>query len=74
MHAAEAPLPKLLTAHELADQLDSISLHRIYELVRSGELPVIRVGRSYRFSVPQIASWLANGGTAADEQPLQGEG
>ena len=65
---AEAALPKLLTAHELADQLDSISLHRIYELCREGSIPHVKVGRSVRFAVPQIVAWLEAGGTAVDDQ------
>ena len=66
--SVEEKLPKLITAHELANQLDSISLHRIYELCRAGSIPHVKVGRSVLFAVPAIASWLASGGTAADER------
>ena len=62
--SVEEKLPKLLTAHELADQLDSISLHRIYELCREGSIPHVKVGRSVRFAVPAIASWIEAGGTS----------
>ena len=65
--SVEEKLPKLLTAHELANQLDSISLHRIYELVREGSLPAVRVGRSVRFSAQAIAAWIENGGTTGPD-------
>ena len=65
---AAPPLPRLLTASDLAEQFDSLSRQRIYELARSGDLPVIRVGRSYRFSVQAVVAWLEAGGTAADDQ------
>ena len=66
---AEAHLPRLLTAHDLADQLDSLSLHRIYELCREGLIPHVKVGRSVRFAVPAIASWIEAGGTSGPDGP-----
>jgi len=69
MQATAAPqLGRLLTAPELAEQLGSISRDRLFELAREGKIPHVKVGRSVRFAVPAIASWLASGGTAADER------
>ncbi len=68
MHATAAPpLPRLLTAHDLAEQFDSLSRQRIYELARVGALPTIHVGRSVRFSAQAVADWLESGGTCAEE-------
>lgn len=36
----------------------------VYELVRSGTLPVVRIGRLVRFSPDQIARWISTGGKA----------
>lgn len=55
-------LPRLLTAKQLADQL-SIPVWRVYELSRTGQIPVVHVGRSYRFSAQAIETWILNGGT-----------
>ena len=60
---ADRPLPKLLKAADLAEQFDSLSRQRIYELARNGGIPAIRVGRSWRFSAQAVASWLEAGGT-----------
>ena len=53
---AEAPLPRLLTADDLADQFASLSRQRIYELARDGGIPAIRVGRSWRFSAQAVTA------------------
>lgn len=52
--AGERPLPevKFLTAVEVADAL-RVSKMTVYRLVHAGELPAIRVGRSFR--VPEQA-------------------
>ena len=61
----EAELPQLLTALDLAKQLDSISRHRLYELARADQIPHVRIGRSYRFSKRAIIAWVEAGGTSA---------
>ncbi len=62
MHDHSAALPRLLKAKELHDQTD-LPLARIYELARTGQLPVIRLGRAMRFDPVEVAAWLRNGGT-----------
>lgn len=47
----------LLTAAEVADQL-RVSTMTIYRLIRSGELPAVRVGRNYRVRAGDLASYL----------------
>ena len=34
----------------------------VYDLVRSGALPVVRIGRLIRFAPDQIAEWISAGG------------
>lgn len=48
---------RLLTAAEVADQL-RVSTMTIYRLIRSGELPAVRVGRNYRVRVSDLERYL----------------
>jgi excisionase family DNA binding protein len=54
---------KCWKAPELAARYD-VTPWRIYELVRDGKIPAIRLGRSVRFDPATIAAWEAQGGTA----------
>lgn len=57
----------ILIADEVAELL-RVDRQRIYELVRTNQIPFIKLGeRQYRFSRPVIENWLTNGGT--NEQP-----
>lgn len=49
---AEASAPKFLTVAEVAE-LARVSRMTVYRMVHSGDLPAVRVGKSYR--VPQAA-------------------
>ena len=64
-------LPRLLKASDLAQQT-GISVPRIYELARTGQLPCIRLGRSMRFDPLAVRAWLEAGGTCNGTG--QGEG
>jgi excisionase family DNA binding protein len=48
---------RLLTAHEVADQL-RVSTMTIYRLIRRGELPAVRVGRNYRVRESELEAYL----------------
>jgi excisionase family DNA binding protein len=48
---------QLLTAAEVAAQL-RVSTMTIYRLIRSGELPAVRVGRNYRVPVAELERYL----------------
>ena len=56
-------LQRLLTAAEVAERT-GVPRWRIYELARQGEMPVVRLGRSFRFSAATVAAWLEAGGTS----------
>lgn len=47
----------LLTAAEVADLL-RVSTMTIYRLIRSGELPAVRVGRNYRVRRAELDAYL----------------
>ncbi len=53
----------ILVADEVAELL-RVDKQRIYELVRTNQIPVIRLGeRQYRFSAQAIEDFLHGGGT-----------
>jgi excisionase family DNA binding protein len=47
-----------LTVAEVAGQL-RVSTMTVYRLIRSGELPAARIGRSYRLRPADVDSFLA---------------
>jgi excisionase family DNA binding protein len=51
------PTPKLLTVAEVSSAL-RVSKMTIYRLIESGELPAIRVGRSFRVPEPAYLAYL----------------
>jgi excisionase family DNA binding protein len=51
----------LLTASEAALRL-RVTLPRLYELVRSGTIPVVRIGRQVRIPSNALQAWIAVGG------------
>jgi len=53
---------KMLLAHEAA-QILRLPKPRIYELVRQGRLPAVRVGRLVRIPEEELLAWIARGGT-----------
>ena len=48
---------QLLTAAEVASQL-RVSTMTVYRLIRSGELPAVRVGRNYRVREDELVAYL----------------
>lgn len=48
---------QLLTAGEVADLL-RVSTMTVYRLIRGGELPAVRVGRSYRVRQSDLDGYL----------------
>jgi len=54
-------LEPLLTAQEVAAILN-VRTGRVYELVRSGALPAVHIGRQVRFRKADLELWIAQGG------------
>jgi excisionase family DNA binding protein len=48
---------RLMTANEVADLL-RVSTMTVYRLIRSGELPAVRVGRNYRVRSGDLDHYL----------------
>jgi len=53
---------RLLTADQLAERWQ-IKRSGIYNLTRQGKLPVVRIGKYYRYEVGAIEQFEAQGGT-----------
>jgi len=52
----------LLKVDEVATLLQ-VDRQRVYELVRTNKIPVVKIGeRQYRFSKSAIEAWLGRGG------------
>lgn len=49
---------RLLTVSEVAAAM-RVSNMTIYRLIKAGELPAVRVGRSYRIREADVAAYLA---------------
>lgn len=52
--------PNFLTVAEVADTM-RVSKMTVYRLVHGGELPAVRVGRSYRVPQAAVAQMFASG-------------
>ena len=59
----------LLRVEEAADAM-SVGRSKAYELIRTGELPHVRIGRSVRVPVQGLEKWISE--RAADETSPQG--
>lgn len=58
---------KLITAKELAVAW-KMPLARVYELARTGVLPVVKIGdRQIRFDEDALREWVSRGGSVAAE-------
>ncbi|MEA3214495.1 MAG: hypothetical protein QOJ19_651 [Acidimicrobiia bacterium] len=53
-----------LTVAEVAEQL-RVSTMTVYRLIKSGELPAVRIGRSYRLRPVDVDQFLARRFTQA---------
>ncbi len=64
---------RILVADEVAELL-RVDTQRIYELVRTNRIPVIRLGdRQYRFSAQAIEEFLQGGGNVKESEVKNNE-
>lgn len=49
--------PKIMTVHEVADYL-RLSDATVYQMARSGRIPVFHMGRVWRFKRSEIDRWM----------------
>jgi excisionase family DNA binding protein len=59
------PRARLLTADELAERW-SVPRAHVYRLSRTGRLPVVELGRYYRYRLDAVEAFEAAGGTASN--------
>jgi len=57
VHANESQ-PRFVTVAEVAEEL-RVSNMTVYRLVQSGQIPAVRVGRSYRIRASDLDRYLA---------------
>ena len=55
-------LPEVLRPKQVAEYLQ-LGRDKTYQMLRSGELPGVRVGRTYRIQKCALDDWLARGAT-----------
>ena len=60
-----AARPRFLTVAEVADEM-RVSRMTVYRLVHSGELPAVRVGKSFRVPVDALRHYLDSSTTLPD--------
>jgi len=64
--SATGPRPTLLTVEDLEAELQ-LGRTRTYELVRSGQIPVIRIGRVVRIPRQGLRRWVEARASGSDE-------
>lgn len=57
---------ELLKVEELAERL-GVNKSQIYRQTELGRLPVVKIGRYFRYPWPQIIEHLSNGAFASEE-------
>ena len=56
---------KLKDIHWLAERL-SVRTHRAYELIRTGQIPAVRLGRQVRVDPLAVEAFIRSGGTGEE--------
>jgi excisionase family DNA binding protein len=65
--AGDGPVTgSLMTVAEVADVL-RVSNMTVYRLIKAGELPAIRVGKSFRIQQRDLSAYLADGVVRAEK-------
>jgi excisionase family DNA binding protein len=62
------PAPLLLTVEQTAAELH-IARHRVFELIKDGRLPSVKIGRSRRVRSADLAAFVARLSDADDRIP-----
>lgn len=60
--------PVIMTVKDVADYL-RMSEAKIYRLVRNGVLPVVRIGKTWRFRKDLLDEWLKESSTTEKDLP-----
>lgn len=62
--SSEADISAFLTTEEVLGCL-KVNPRTIYRLIKSGELPAVRIGRQWRFRRSDLDAWIDRHRTAA---------
>lgn len=62
--------PRMLVAREVAPIL-RVSVWQVYVMARTGQLPVLHVGRAVRFPEAELLEWIRRRGTNHDTTPTK---
>ncbi len=57
---------KFLTVNQIAEQVQ-LSTARVYEAIRLGLLPAVRIGRQVRIEEQAFRDWVNQGGQSYDD-------
>lgn len=68
MNAADRPPHRLLTVAEVA-YMTRLSRPTVYRLLRSGEIPSLRFGRSYRVTEEAVDEYIARAARHNRDEP-----
>jgi excisionase family DNA binding protein len=60
----ETASPEVMTAQELASYL-RLAEATIYRLAQAGEIPAVKIGRSWRFKKALIDEWFRSGASSS---------
>ena len=58
------PTERFLTVQEVAE-LMRVSTMTVYRLIKAGDIPALKVGKSYRLREDDVDRWIAAGFTQA---------
>jgi excisionase family DNA binding protein len=58
---------RLLRVPKVAEIIDT-TIPRVYELIRLGILPAVRMGRQVRVEANALEEWIKNGGSAQERK------
>jgi excisionase family DNA binding protein len=62
-HNTAIPIPtRLVRARQVAERFGFANEGTVYRMARQGQLPVVKIGRSYYFSTSELEKWIAGGG------------
>lgn len=56
-------MSSMLCTAEVVAKMLSVPTSKVYTLVRKGDLPVVKVGKAYRFRLQEVEDFISNGGT-----------
>ncbi len=60
------PAPNKLETADVVAPMLGLTKQALYEAVRKGFIPAVRIGRRIRFNLDALSEWTASGGRAIE--------